>query len=494
MDIFGINIPIPVAFFGGIGLIVVVTGIFLNLRWALLAFMLMLFASSISYTVDPYTDELLPTVFMDLQLARTVLYIIGGCLCYLVIAAHAGEFVPNSINAIGVLLASIALYGSVGRILAGNIEAGFLSVGLAVLSVTPLVIVAPNLMTKRSHAITLMRSVVLVMAFWILLNAIQYVVEPWKLYPGGSKRFQGLTANPQFVAVMCAFSSVTCLWVGLNDKNKLFRIFAIGVSTVMLVCLVWSGSRTGFGMFVIGSGFILAARAGQAILLAPVAAIVGMLVLNVVLGTGDVNFDPGRLINTENTRGTSWSGLFRTFLENPLLGTGDPNRARGSENSYLLALAAHGIFMGVLVFALMGACIILCLKLLRRRRYEDKFGKALTDLAMGGMAMYFAGGLLEGYIISRVHSATVFLVLCATIGRRVLDTRPDEQHALEEATTDEEYAEDDWHDAPLPEPVERDDSGYADEAWDEPEEHVWNPDEDWREHPRRRRETTVRDD
>ncbi len=462
------DIPPAVLFFGAVGAIVIASGILANLRWALVACAIMLFASSVSYSVDPFTDKLIPTLFTPLQLYRNFIFMFGGGLCYLAIASHLGKFNASTFNPAGILLIAIAFYAGCVRILAGHTDVGLLSIALAFLSIVPLVFVLPNLIQRREQAYTLMRWVLLVMGIWIIINTVQFLVNPSVLYPADSGRFQGLTGNPQFAAVLFAFSSIMCTWVAVNDPSKIVRMFAIASASALIICIAWSGSRTGAGMFVIGAMIILASRVGQLVLLAPFALGFAYFFLTFVIGDV-VNIDTSRLTSTQNTRSGSFAAQIQTFLANPLFGTGNPNEAGASENSYFLALSAYGIFMGVLVFSLLGVCANMALKLFRRRKNEDKLGKALTDLAMAGIAMFFAGAFLEGYMMSRVHSATVFLIIVTAIGKRLLDTAP--AHDAIEA-----------HDGALRESSEDayEDEAYADQ-WQPPQENVWDPAEDWQE-------------
>ena len=462
------DIPPAAIFAAVVGTVVIIAGILFNLRWALASFAIMAFAASISYSIDPYTDTLIPTLFTPVQLYRNFIYMFGGGLCYLAMLAHAGKLNATSINQTGLFLIGIAVIGGAFRILNGYVEAGLLSLGLAVFSIIPLTLIVPNLLERREQVYMLMRWVLLVMGIWIIMNTVQFLVNPGVLYPADSGRFQGLTGNPQFAAVLVSFSTVCMTWVALNDPVKIIRIFAVATAAALAICLVWTGSRTGFGMAVIGLGIIFASRIGQLIWALPVAGIFAVVFLQFVSGeVGSLN--PEQLFRTNDTRSSMWGVQIETFLANPLFGTGNPNRAGASENSYLLAFSAFGIFMGTMVLAFMVLSGMLILKLFRNRKHEDRLGRSMSDLAMAGIAMYFAGALLEGCIMSRVHSATVYLVITATIGHRLLATRAERlahnAEALPESDTEADYHEDE--------------SVYLPDSYETPQENVWDPEEDW---------------
>ena len=480
MDILN-SIPILPTLMGVAFSAALIVAIFASLRWALVAFGIAFFASSVSYSVDPFTDTLIETLFTPIQLHRNFVYIFAGLLCYCAILAHAGKFNKSTINIIGGMLVAIAAYAGFGRIINGFTDVGLLSIGLALLTLVPLSLVAPNLLMTRDQIFAMLRIVLVSMCIWLGMNAVQYLVNPGVLYPSASGRFQGLTGNPQFASVLLAFSCVTCTWVAVNDPLKLVRLISVAAAALMGVCLLWTASRTGFGMAVLGMGIIFASRIGQLIIVLPFVAVFGFLAMQFLTGDG-INIDTSRLVSTQNTRGFGWAALVRTFFEHPLFGTGNPNRSGASENSYLLSIAAFGIFMGFIVIALMTACALTALKLFTRRRYEDKQGKAFTDLVIAGFAMYFSGALLEGFIVARVHSATVYLLIFGTIGSRLLVTLP--WHTRDDEAHDhasDEY--DEWEDEPREHAHElehEDDFGAQD--WEEPQENVWDPAEDWDEY------------
>ncbi|GAB4516150.1 MAG: hypothetical protein Tsb0013_20730 [Phycisphaerales bacterium] len=473
------DIPPAALFFAAVGAVVVIGGILVNLRWALAAFAIMVFASSISYSVNPFTDELITTLFTPIQLYRNFIYMFGGGLCYLAIAAHLGQFNRTSLNANGLFLIAIATYAAMIRMLMGYFEVGLLSLALAVFSIVPLVLVLPNLIQRRDQIHMLMRWVLLAMGIWIIMNTIQFLVNPAVLYPSQSGRFQGLTGNPQFAAVLTAFATVMTAWVALNDPSKVVRLFAIATATALGICIVWTGSRTGFGMVVVGMSIILASRAGQAVLFLPIVGAFALFFLQYVIGS-DATIDASRLVSTQNTRAGSWQAQISTFLANPLFGTGNPNEAGASENSYLLSFSAFGVFMGALVLTFAAVSGAFVLRLFRNRRREDKLGKAMTDLAIAGIVMYFAGAFFEGFIMARVHSATTFLIIAGTIGHRLLDTTH-ERHGAATATALEHdaYEHEDEHHPPV---VPADEHVYLPEDDAHPRENVWAPEDDWAEH------------
>ncbi|MEM1423523.1 MAG: O-antigen ligase family protein [Planctomycetota bacterium] len=470
MNIFATEVPPIVLFFGTVASAALVGLIFSNLRWALAVFGIMVFASTVSHSVDTYTEEILSTRFSFIQDNRNLLFVFGGMLGYLALGVHIGKLNRNTFHVTGLFICAIVVYAAIVRIINGFVSEGLLSIALVVAATLPYMLLLPNLLERREHVITMTRVILGIMIVWLAMNAIQFVSDPSVLYPSASGRFQGLTANPQFAAVLLAFSIVFTTWVFLHDPSKLVRLVGLGVASALAICLAWSGSRTGFLMSLVGLGFVFSSRIGQFIIAAPFAGVFGFLALSFVSG-GDTVIDIGRLTSTDDTRTETWLKQINVFLSNPLFGSGDPNSAGGSESSYLLSVAAFGVFMGLIVFAFAAASALLIYKIYVARKTEDKLGKAMSDLAMGGLAMYFVGGLTEGFIMARLHAAPVFVAIAGVIGLRVLSTRSEQDFSTDER----HYASDDEHQYD----ASPDERAYLPESYDNPDENVWEPEEDW---------------
>lgn len=472
-------IPIPVLFFAGVGLLIVIGGLFISPKWAAVPFGLMLFAASISFAVD-FNNDLIRTIFTPIQLRRNLIYFVAGSLLYIALFVHAGKFVRGTAQPLGLLLLAIGVYAGLVRTLNGFAQDGLESIGLVLATTAPAAIFLPNIIRDRGNALIIMRIIAIVMGIWLTMNFLQFMVNPEVLYPAQSGRFQGLSGNPQFAAIMLANALTISVWGALNDNWKILRPLWIVLIGALLVTLIWTGSRTGMLMFAIGASIVTFSRIGQLALVAPLVAGMAYFFLSYVIGDSAI-IDAGRYGDFSDTRSAKWAELLQTFFTNPVFGTGDPNLAGGSENSYLLSIATYGVFMGVLVLGLVLIGAYQSLMLFTKRRQADKRTKALIDLALAGYAMYFSGAVFEGFIVGRIHTANVFLLFFGALATRllVMPARADasEQLADELAENDEydEYAED-WTDY---EPVERDDTGYADDSWHGEKDNAWVTEDDW---------------
>ena len=144
--------------------------------------------------------------------------------------------------------------------------------------------------------------------------------------------------------------------------------------------------------------------------------------------------------------------------QNPLIGTGVAERGLtgGSENSLLFGTATFGLGMGFLILVLMSISAVIVVRLWRYRRYMDPFARRITDLIVAANLMYFGGSIFEGYILARVGSLLVFLLIFGAMGTRMLaDVRDatvpvDDELEWSEAGDEidvDEYDHSDWSDA-----------------------------------------------
>jgi hypothetical protein len=202
------------------------------------------------------------------------------------------------------------------------------------------------------------------------------------------------------------------------NRRQVQRLFYTAVTGIFLLLLIWTGSRGGMGMFLIGATAVLYRRFGQTVLLLPLVAI-ALVVMLKVAEAANIKLGAERLMDTTNTRAAPWSSLLKSGLSSPIFGVG-PESVEGSENSYLLAFASYGFGMVILMFLLVGISALQCLRLYRVRRSVDPATGSLIDLVLGQQAIYFLGSVFEGYVNARVGSNLVILLIFAAIGKYLL--------------------------------------------------------------------------
>ena len=200
----------------------------------------------------------------------------------------------------------------------------------------------------------------------------------------------------------------------MHDPKKRAKILWVALLAINMLFLVWTGSRTGGLMFVVGLMAVLYARIGKAVLLFPVAALVvwGLMLLAVYL---DIGANLERLVSLENTRQGVIAGQINAILERPLTGVGWRGESIGTENSYLGGFAGYGIVYFLLTLGLTLTCMWQCFRLTTRRRWLPPEQRPLVDLYCAFNAMYFAGAGFEGFILARA-APQVMLPLFSAVG------------------------------------------------------------------------------
>lgn len=394
------------------GLVLLVASRF---KAVMLVFGAMFLAASIAAPIDWQGDPI-QTWMTPVQARRAELFAACGGLLLLSLGLNFFRLKVSEVSMVGITLALIGFYaGFVRTIASGDPIDGVLTIVLAVVTIFPGVLLARAVIDGPGDVVNMMRVLALVSAVWIACCFVQFMVRPRVLTLAGGGRFHGMLGNPQHAAAYLAFVTAACLYLIPNDPKYLLRFLWAGLAGVNVGLLLWTQSRTGLGMFVILTAAIFYARLGTAIIFLP---IVGALVLGawsiVGIDASDTAFR--RLGEGRDTRTAVWNAMLEQFFANPLFGAGSQQEAVNSENSFLLGLAAYGVFMGVLILILFASVAYQVLTVLRLRPWLLPEERRVMDLYMGVVGAYFAGSMLEGYIVSRVSSPLVVLIIFSGIG------------------------------------------------------------------------------
>ncbi|MEZ6163672.1 MAG: hypothetical protein R3B67_04470 [Phycisphaerales bacterium] len=403
------DLPLPIL---GTMIIVVLLGLCvyvmgLNKKWGILfPYALMLLFSSMALPID-WNDRVKPTVWLPIQQQRSMLFLATGISACLVVLVQFNQLKGKSQSAIAWTILIANFYAAMMRFLHEGPVSGLESVFFASVTLIPLLLVPAIVIRELDDFKLILRAIVLSNVVWVGMVLVQIAVNPTFITMGNSFRFVGLLANPQHAGVLLPHICLILIWLILNDSGKL-RIFYLLLVGINGVFLLWTGSRTGMGMLVIGLCAILYSKAGRAIFLLPIAMILAYIGLKFMTGVIGNDIGLERLTSTDNTRDESWRTLIQHGMENPMVGVGTEGTEK-SENSWLYGFASYGAGMlAILVFLTLIAFTI-GLKWFRARFSLDPYYRPLLDLCIGGVAMFFAGAVLEGYIVSRV-SASLCLI------------------------------------------------------------------------------------
>ncbi len=458
----------PIILFAGavlllIGGIVYVVG--LGKKWGILIpFGGMLLFGSMATPMDA-NGRIIQTVWLPIQNVRSEIFLAMGIVGLSFVVIQFGRTMNKTLSVSAMLLLMMGLYAALLRFVHDGPSAGASSVVFAVSTLVPLLLVAAISIDEPEDLISLARVVALVNAVWVGMCGAQMLVNPKFLTLGNQFRFMGILGNPQHAGTLLAFLSVIVLWLLFNDPQKRFKLLYMGLMFANSLFLVWTGSRTGIGMFTIGVSAVLYTKAGKTILFLPVAGIAAYIGIQFVINT--LGFDVGvdRIASTENTRDYAWKTLYTIGMDNPIIGVGTMESEK-SENSWLFSFAAFGIGMLSLAVLFLMAGIFECLQLIRMRYWLPKCYRPHSDLIVGIITMYFAGAVLEGYMISRVGASMCFYFSMAGAGAMFRKFAREYHNAEEFADDNPEYDEDSEYED-YENYGEGYDDGYSDESGDQ---------------------------
>jgi hypothetical protein len=406
----------PALAFGAIGGVLLLLALFISVRGAALVLGVMLFLSGISVIID-YDKYVYRTWLLPLQMYRSELYGAFGIVLMLGMLPRVRLLRLSAVSWHAWMLLVIGLFAGVMRAYHSGIPDGAISLGLLVGAVFPIALVVPCLFDSERDATRLLRIVIWSMCLWVGGVVVQFVVNRKLLVLGTGYRFTGLIANCNQAATMLAVASVTGIWLSLNDRIARRPLYLV-VSSVFLVLLLWTGSRGGMGMFVLGLAIVLYSRVGKSVMFLPLFALLLFVALKIT-AAAQIELGAERLLSTDNTRASSWTALLRDALTSPLVGIG-PDEVEGSESSYLLGFASYGIGMLLMLLALVGIGAVHTFRLYRIRRRSAPEVVALIDFCIAQQVMFYAGSVFEGYITGRVGYHITTILIFAAMGTYII--------------------------------------------------------------------------
>lgn len=399
--------------FAAVGLVLVAA----RFKAALLTLMVMLGASAITAPADDLGRPQV-TWIMALQIRRREIFAIAGAMLLVTIVFHVRRMHVNRVAATAVCLLVIGMYAGLMRIVSAlDTQGGLISMLYAAATIGPAMIAIPALLEDENDHMWMLRMIGAMSILWAGAVAVQFVTYRGVLTAAGG-RFNGMLGNPQHAASYLAAASTVCLFLLLNDKHRFKAVWAATLAANVAM-LMWTGSRTGLAMSVLGCTAVLYTRAGRAILYLPIAAVLFMFVVSAL--EANIGVVGERLREGGDTRTLAWRHMFNVFLENPVFGVGEAEKTGTSENSYLYGLAAYGVGMGALILVLVLVAGFQALKLFRVRGLLDPLEKRLADLCLGYYAMYFGSAMFEGIILGRNSVNLVFILIFGAMAVRLAE-------------------------------------------------------------------------
>jgi O-antigen ligase/polysaccharide polymerase Wzy-like membrane protein len=219
-----------------------------------------------------------------------------------------------------------------------------------------------------------------------------------------NSRLFGTTGNPQHAGVLIALSLLVMCYLFMQERKTIYRLLLGATIGLMVLMLIWTGSRTGVLMAVIGLGLLFRARIGKLFVISLVCG----LFLYIAIGFFQESTEGvSRLVSTENTRGAVWLQMIDEFKSAPLFGM-IPQEIEIQENSYLSAAARTGM-IGIAVLGIAMLTIIGSLAKLQMHRANLGEHTLLADLVTAGMVSLAVGAMFEGYLLGML-SSQIFLI------------------------------------------------------------------------------------
>lgn len=438
-----------VSFQGGVALFVflallVCTARFDRLKWFVLS--LMLYTATLGFSNNPLLDN---TLAFPLQQIRALYRPLPlGLLFILVLpalgASRGARWKPLGA---GVIAFFVFELGFSGRYIFANL-ADLRSRGVFGLTVFVGIFITLGVGVSKwlqslddVHA--LLRSVVGSGAVLVVATLYQVVINRAAVLDGG--RLLGTTNNPQHLGIYLALClPVSAYLFTRRGESPGWRGFHAAFMGLGLLFLLWSGSRSGMLVLVVGMALLFRARLGR---LALVGAVVGGVVLVAVQFLDTSLSNAGRFTSTLDTRTVIWTRLWRAFLANPVLGNPAPENQ--GESSYLSAAASFGL---VGLFPLVVAAALFFRDVARMQRLRGRLGEQafLVDLVTATLVTMLMVGFFELYLIGTVTEYVFCIYLFGAVTAFLIDPA--------------------WYAYPAPEPVP------AGGEWGLVEQPGWPPD------------------
>jgi hypothetical protein len=402
-------------------------------RWRWLVVGLLLYASTLSFTEAPWFKPVLMfpleqiryqgrglTMGLMFALLLPALTAARGWRTRLILAATWAFF------AFEVLFSFRVLVG-------GQRERAIFGLMIYVLTLSTLAVGIARWLQDVTDVHRLLRGIAFGAGLFVLGTAMQLLRDRSQVIWQG--RLFGVTGNPQHFALAAAlFLGPLCYLVVQRTEPVLWRVFSGAVAGVLVIFLIWTGSRTGALMAAVQFLLLFRLRLGR---LAALAIVVGIFVLLGLQWFSEGLDSASRLVSTENTRRLIWQELLEEFARHPILGAMGQELG-GGESSYLTVAARLGLF-GLIPLAVTFTLAVAGAFQLRRVKRHLANYKLLADMVTASMGCLAVGALFEAYLIGMISVAVCFVYIDLALLAFLIDYGKAMQHHAGEQLTQEQW-------------------------------------------------------
>lgn len=389
-----------------------------NLRAGLAVVTLIVFFSSISTQVEGRGHERVGRTWLQLfQANRAELYLAMSCALGMILAANARFMQMTRVSGIAMIMLIINIFAGVLDARSDAAQ-GAMRVGLAAISITSMALFVTSMVRTWDDLLPLMRALGVSGLMWVGGALVQVLLDKSQMLVNYETRFLGLLGNPQGTAIYLGPQSAITLWLMLNDSKRWTRILWAAVYAVILMLVVWTGSRTGMLMTIMGAMALLRSRFKNAVFLLPVLAVALVGVAYLVDSLG-IELPFKRFLEGGDTRSEAWRGLFEDAQRSGVFGLGLEG-ARFVENSYLYAWVVYGPIMLALLLLQLVVIGTSSFRLWSVRREVPFKVRSMVDLTIAYYAMFFVGAQFEWFILARVDANISYVVIFSCIANAML--------------------------------------------------------------------------
>ncbi len=425
---YGVSIWLPLVVmivFGGVALLLALA----SLRGSLLAVGLLLLFSCISITRD-YDKTIYQTIWLPLQAYRAELAGFFSLIIATSLLVRTRVFTTREVGGIAWCLLAFGIYTGIVRIYHVGFEDGAATALYGVLLNLPLALLVPAMLRSGVTPIDLLKLIVRVGLVMTAMISVQFAVNRHLLVIGMGHRFTALIGNSNQAATMLAGMATCAAWLAVHGPLR-SRLFYTAAAAGFVAFLIWTGSRGGALLFLMGLTATFYSRAGRAMILLPAFGLM-LVVMFEIASALDIRLVSRNLLEMNDSRSEAWHLMIEGIRDNPWIGVG-PVDNRGSENSFLLAWSLYGIGALAILIAMVIAGVALAIRWVRARPSIHPGARPLLDLCIGNIATFFAGSIVEGYLTARVGFSSLTILIFCAIGNWVLLTqRLDPDHAESE--------------------------------------------------------------
>ena len=289
---------------------------------------------------------------------------------------------------------------------------------------------------SQLHVDSILRALSIASALFLACNIIQLGFGYGQAI--GQGRFMGVSGNPQLAGFVSAvFVIVNCYSHSRSSfKSWMSYYHAIQIG-LLLMLIVWSGSRMSALSVAVGLMFFYRLRIGKILVFGIVSGIVLFIAVSLF---PDSLTKVDRFTSGVDTRSAVWAARIDDFKSNPLFGTiGAQNdqEVNASESSYLSTAALMGV-TGLLLLALtVFSMVTSAIKCWLHRRCAN-FSTESADIVVAGIAMILFASIFEGFFLGILSMAVVFLYLLLAIAAYLLDAASQPEDEAEPSDLEDE--------------------------------------------------------